>query len=322
MVLDEYSYLINRIDGINSIIQQKIDKYNKSNNMKFIASGSSIDIMQNLVDYSNPLYGRLEKAIKLEEQNYLDSQLFYPTFSNEDKVKFYSIFGGEPSLNQRIGVKLSFKENMIKLALQEESPLEFMVNSSILNEVNKVSSANDVLLAIAMGKHKNKEIADACQTSSAKIDYVLNKLIILGIIEKIVPIKDLKNKRKTFYYIKSNFINFYYRYIYKNLSYKNSMTIESFNENYIERDFISQYVPKIYEKISKEFLILCSKNNLIKPFKLIGTYWYGDPQNKVNGQFDVVTLDDTGYIFYEVKFIDKKVDETILNEEIEQLSKA
>lgn len=52
-----------------------------------------------------------------------------------------------------------------------------------------------------------------------------------------------------------------------------------------------------------------------------GTYWYDDPENKVKGQFDIVTLDDKGYIFYEVKFIDKLVDETILNEEIEQLSK-
>ena len=64
-----------------------------------------------------------------------------------------------------------------------------------------------------------------------------------------------------------------------------------------------------------------SKNNLIKSSKLIGAYWYDDLKNKVNGQFDVVILDDTCYIFYGVKFIDKKVDETILNEEIEQLSK-
>ncbi len=320
-VLDEYPYLINRITGINSIIQQKIDKYNKISNMKFIVSGSSIDIMQNLVDYSNPLFGRFDKIIKLEEQNYLDSQLFYPNFSNEDKVKLYSVFGGEPYINKKIDNKEDFTKNLIKLAIEEGSILELMINSSILNEVKKISLANDVILSIAVGKHKNKEIADLCGVESAKIDYILNKLIMLGIIEKVSPINDLDNKRKFLYYIKNNAINFYYRYIYKNLSFRNSLPIDVFYKKYIEKDFLEQYVPKKYEKISKEFLTLCSKNGLIKPFKLIGTYWYDDPKNKVKGQFDIVTLDDKGYIFYEVKFIDKLVDETILNEEIEQLSK-
>lgn len=320
-VLDECPYLINRITSINSIIQQKIDKYNKISNMKFIVSGSSIDIMQNLVDYSNPLFGRFDKIIKLEEQNYLDSQLFYPNFSNEDKVKLYSVFGGEPYINKKIDNKEDFTKNLIKLAIEEGSILELMINSSILNEVKKISLANDVILSIAVGKHKNKEIADFCGVESAKIDYILNKLIMLGIIEKVAPINDLDNKRKFLYYIKNNAINFYYRYIYKNLSFRNSLPIDVFYKKYIEKDFLEQYVPKIYEKISKEFLTLCSKNGFIKPFKLIGTYWYDDPKNKVKGQFDIVTLDDKGYIFYEVKFIDKLVDETILNEEIEQLSK-
>ena len=134
---------------------------------------------------------------------------------------------------------------------------------------------------------------------------------MLGIIEKVAPINDLDNKRKFLYYIKNNAINFYYRYIYKNLSFRNSLPIDVFYKKYIEKDFLEQYLPKIYEKISKEFLTLCSKNGLIKPFKLIGTYWYDDPKNKVKGQFDIATLDDKGYIFYEVKFIDKLVDETI-----------
>ena len=39
----------------------------------------------------------------------------------------------------------------------------------------------------------------------------------------------------------------------------------------------------------------------------LGKYYYDDPKNKVNGEFDVVTLDKFGYIFYEVKFRKKRI---------------
>jgi len=47
--------------------------------------------------------------------------------------------------------------------------------------------------------------------------------------------------------------------------------------------------------------------------------FYDDPKNKVNGEFDVVTLDKFGYIFYEVKFRKKRISKSIIDEEIEQV---
>ena len=34
----------------------------------------------------------------------------------------------------------------------------------------------------------------------------------------------------------------------------------------------------------------------------IGKYYYDLPEEKRNGEFDVVTQDENGYVFYEVKF--------------------
>lgn len=41
---------------------------------------------------------------------------------------------------------------------------------------------------------------------------------------------------------------------------------------------------------------------------------------KKNGQFDIVTKDENGYIFYEVKYKNQKITDKIINEEIIQLS--
>ena len=141
LFLDEYSFLQERIEGLDSIIQQKIDEYKFSSNIKLILSGSAIDIMKKIIDYENPLYGRFNLIIDLKEHNYLESSLYYSSLSNEDKVTVYSLFGGEPYYNSLIDINKSVKDNIIDLAIKENSPLEMNIIASIKNEISKISCA-------------------------------------------------------------------------------------------------------------------------------------------------------------------------------------
>ena len=52
---------------------------------------------------------------------------------------------------------------------------------------------------------------------------------------------------------------------------------------------------------------------------LISLSFYDEPVEKRNGEFDIVTLDDKGYIFYEAKFIKEPVTESIVQDEIRQV---
>ena len=54
-------------------------------------------------------------------------------------------------------------------------------------------------------------------------------------------------------------------------------------------------------------------------FEKIGKYYYDDSVEKRNGEFDIVTLDDKGYIFYEAKFRREPVTESIIQNEIRQV---
>ena len=54
-------------------------------------------------------------------------------------------------------------------------------------------------------------------------------------------------------------------------------------------------------------------------FEKIGKYYYDDPAEKKNGEFDIVTQDDRGYIFYEAKFRKEPVTEQMIREEICQV---
>lgn len=54
----------------------------------------------------------------------------------------------------------------------------------------------------------------------------------------------------------------------------------------------------------------------------IGSYWYDDPLTKTNGQFDVVGKSKNGYTFYEVKFTKNPINDSIIKEELSQISKS
>lgn len=127
---------------------------------------------------------------------------------------------------------------------------------------------------------------------------VLDKLIRMDVVSKTSPINDLNNKKKCGYYIFDNLSLFYYRYIFKYSSQMKIMDPNIFYAKYIEKDFEQQYVPHIFERICKQYLII--KNT--------------------NGEFDVVTEDEKGYVFYEAKFRKNPITNTIIQNEIKQVN--
>lgn len=323
LCIDEYGYLNEALKGVDSIIQQKIDKYKNNSNLKLILLGSSLDIMKNLIEKENPLFGRFDVVINLKEQNYYESSLYYQSFSNEEKVMLYSVFGGEPYFNSKIDESKTALENVVDLMLKKDSIGELFVEEILRNEINKVSNSYDVLQVIALGSKKHDDIKNrAFVDTTASLSQILKKLIKIDVVEKITPINDENNKKKTLYNIKSNVVKFYYKYIYKNITARENLNPIIFYKIFIQEDFESKFIPSIFEKIVKQYLIKENKKeDVVNPFYQIGTYWYDDPYNKANGQFDVVTKDKNGYIFYEVKYQNKSIDDNIVNEEIEQLRK-
>ena len=78
-------------------------------------------------------------------------------------------------------------------------------------------------------------------------------------------------------------------------------------------------MPKLFEMISMEYLFRANINSLIKPIVLkIGKYSFNDSQNIINREFDVVTLDKNGYVSYECKYTNSKIDNRIIVEEENQ----
>ncbi len=324
LVLDEYPYLRENVKGLDSIIQSVIDKYKDTSRIKLILCGSFVDTMKELLGKQNPLYGRVDLTIDLKPMDYYESALFYKGFSNEDKVRLYSVFGGIPYYNRLIDASKSVKENIIDLIASPGARLENEVSMYLNSEISKITNANEVFEALAKGFSRYKDILDQSNVSSGPtlID-VLEKLIKMDVVKKEVPINDEQNKKKAGYYISDNLSLFYYKYIFGNVSRMQIMDTEVFYKKYIEADFETKYVPKRFQDICKQYLIRLNRAGQMEEiFEKIGKYYYDDTVNKKNGEFDIVTLDDKGYIFYEAKFRIEPLNEQMVKEEIAQVNQS
>ena len=280
--------------------------------------------MKSLLESQNPLYGRVDLTIDLKQMDYYESAMFYPSFSNEDKVRLFSVFGGIPYYNKLIDERRSVKDNIMELIASPGARLESEVEMYLRSEIAKINNVNEVFEALAKGFSKFHDLLSQSHVSSGPtlID-VLKRLIKMEVVQKEAPINDEKNKRKSGYHIIDNLSLFYYRYIYRFSSQLSIMDPEVFYARYIEHDFETDYVPHLFERICKQYLIRQNRlGKLAISFEKIGKYYYDDPITRTNGEFDIVTQDPEGYIFYETKFRKSPLTQSMIEQEIEQVKAA
>lgn len=300
LVLDEYPYLRESVKGMDSILQAVVDKYRRDSKLTLIILGSYVEVMRSLLEHENPLYGRVDLTINLKQMDYYESSFFYPNYSAEDKVRIYSVFGGIPYYNRLIDDSKSVKENILSLIASPGARLENEVSMYLNAELSKIVNANEVFEALSRGFSKYSDILSQSHVSSGPtLADVLAKLISMEVVVKTAPINGSVNKKKIAYYICDNLSLFYYRYIFKYSSQMQIMNSDVFYKKYIEKDFEEYYVPHIFENICRQYLIRKNKAGEIEPvIENIGKYYYDNPEKRTNGEFDIVTEDETVISMY------------------------
>lgn len=190
------------------------------------------------------------------------------------------------------------------------------------SEISKMQNAYEVFEALAKGVVRFKDILSKSQVSSSPaLADILEKLIKMDVVVKEAPINDTENRKKAGYYVSDCLTLFYFKYIYRNLSRMAVMDPNAFFDKFIAPDFEEHYVPKAFEMICKQFLIRKNRSGELEDsFEEIVKFWFDDPVNHKNGEFDVVTQNDDSYIFYEAKFKNEKVDKNVIWNEIQQVN--
>lgn len=191
------------------------------------------------------------------------------------------------------------------------------------SEISKITNANEVFEALAKGYSRFSEILSRSHVSSSPtLADVLDKLIRMGLVRKEAPINDVNNRCKSGYYFADQLSLFYYRYCFRYASQLSIMDAEDFYNRYIQEDFETKYVPSAFEEICRQYLIRMNRmGQMADPFEKIGRYWYDEPETRTNGEFDLVTEDARGYVFYEAKFRSEPLSKSMIRQEIMQVQK-
>ena len=97
LIVDEFPFLAETNPSIKSILQHKIDHDWKDRNLFLILCGSSVSFMlDDVMGYKSPLYGRSTGSMEVQPFDYLESAAFFPNYSEEEKLIAYGILGGVP----------------------------------------------------------------------------------------------------------------------------------------------------------------------------------------------------------------------------------
>lgn len=287
-VLDEFPYFAETAPEISSLLQYAIDHvYKENNNVMLILCGSSMSFMEHQVlGHKSPLYGRRTGQFKIRPFDIFDTKKMLPDTSNENILAYYGITGGVPQYLSFINEKLSVMQNIKRLFLKENAPLQDETNILLQEELRKPATYYSILVAIANGKTKSNQISQAIGFDNpSKLSPYLNKLVELDIIEHKSPILE-KNVRKAIYVFKDTMFNFWFKFI---SGHQDQIALNRTEGvlKLIEKE-LPRFLGPIFEKTCIDWLW----KNYKLPFepKEIKSWWGYNPVLKRQDEIDIVAI--------------------------------
>lgn len=321
LVIDELPYWAEKDEALLSVLQKYIDTIWNNKNIKIVLCGSSLSFMENKVlCEKSPLFGRRDSQIKLESFDYLDSAKFVGNYSYEDKAICYGITGGVAKYLSMIDANKSIDENIINLFFKTNGYLYDEVKNLLIQEFTDITLVNNIIEQIASGENTVNAIANKVKERESTILYSLEKLISVGLVEKIKCITEENNKKKTQYVLKDNMFKFYYEFIPKAISVIEMGQGEIYYKKVV-KPLIHLFIGPVFENMCRYYTLKHGIQNEFGSFITnVGSWWGSElivneyNEKKVqSADIDVVGISplDKSFIVGECKFKNEKVDKNV-----------
>ena len=264
IIIDEFPYIVEENPTVKSILQHTIDHTFKNKNIFLILCGSSVNMMETeVMGRKSPLHDRQTATLEIKPFDYLDASLFFPSYSNQDKLIAYGILGGMPRYLEAFDESKTLEENVASKIIRNGSYLYEEPDNLLKAELRNTNIYNSILLAISHGRNRINEISTFIQEKNTKVAKYLSILKTLHLVNKIVPCGEGNSSKRSLYVIKDNFLKFWFRYEFTNNTYY-SILGEKEAAKEIMGD-ISNLMGEAIEGIAEEYLIRLAKEHRL-PF--------------------------------------------------------
>lgn len=306
IVLDEFPYLVDADESLPSTLQRLWDHELQDTAVTIVLVGSSIGMMEEAALLGNsPLYGRCTAKLDLRQLPFDAAVEFFPaTYSTEEQIFAWGIFGGTPYYLEAIDLDGNLSEIVFEAILSRYGFLHDEPEYVLRMELTEPNRYFSILKAIASGKTRANEIAQAVGIETGHLSNYTRKLERLRIVEREVPItEEPERSRRGRYRIRDPLFRFWFRFIY---GYENRY------EQLGEQAYSTLIEPELPDFLSERFERLCQNalRNLYPEYTItdVGRWWYRDSEVDVVG----LTTSDT-LLVGECKFTNSPLDYSALS---------
>ena len=288
VIIDEFQYIAKRDEEFfKAVLKLKAKRLYPGPVMIVLASSSIAWVEQELEERLGDGMKKVNETIKLDELKFIDMVRSYPEYSVSDCVKAYGILGGVSSYMNRWNSKKDIRSNICKNILSPNGYLFAEAERFIGSELRELAIYDTILAALAAGHRKLNDLFNVTGFSRAKISVYMKNLAAFEVIEKVSSFETggWENAQKGIYQIRSNYVNFWFRFVYPHLSDLYMMTAEEFYDSYIGPD-LDDYMNRYFIQVCMEYLELLNMVDKL-PIKMrkAGT-WVGK-----TGNIDIIAQD-------------------------------
>ncbi|MBQ0130562.1 MAG: ATP-binding protein [bacterium] len=309
LVFDEFQ----NISGVNpsffSDMQNIWDSRKDESHINLILCGSIYSMMRKIFDDRHePLFGRATNKLKIEPftistlKNIISE--YNPDFKPDDLLAFYMISGGVAKYVEQMVMQSAFTNEKILDAVTQTGSYFIDEGRDVLSEEfgKEYSNYFSVMAAIASGKTTRGEITSHIGLESGGYLDKLEKEY--NLVSRQRPYLQGENTRNVRYFINDNFLNFWFRFIYK---YRSAIEIGNFG-------YVRDKISADYETYSGFILERYFRQVYMESgfYSTVSNYWNRSGKDEID--LIAVNQNEKQIVIAECKRNPQRIDIDILKE--------
>lgn len=309
LVFDEFQNFKYVNDSFFSDMQNIWDSNKDEAHVNLILCGSLYSMMTKIFDdRKEPLYGRATSRIRLREFPLATLREIMhennPGHTHDDLLAIYMVTGGVAKYIEQLKMQSAFtKERIIEAVLSYGSYFIGEGQELLSDEFGKdYGNYFSILSAIAAGYNERGEIKSY---TGVEAGGYLDKLeTTYDLVYRYRPYLAAENSRNVRYGIKDNFLNFWFRFIYRYRS-----AVEIGNLDYVRQKVSADYSSYSGWILERYFRQMYRETGL---YNIVTNYWERDGHNEI----DLIAVNeaDRELVIGEVKRNPRRIDLHVLEE--------
>lgn len=291
IIIDEFQNIVKAGENFMPELVRFANDKGEKRGVTILLCSSAIGWIENsMTDKIGDAVAGISGQLKLEELPFTDVVNRFPNFRIEECVEAYAILGGIPGLWNQFDDKLTIQQNICRNILNTDSFLFEEGERIVAEQLRETSVYNTILATIAAGSRKLNDIYAHTEFSRAKISVYLKNLIDLKLVEKVFSFETAgrENAQKGIYRISNPFVDFYFTYLYPNMSALQTISVGEYYNEYIYPKF-KRYVAGYFKRACRQHLERLNERGKL-PFRFNKSgEWVGK-----EGTIDVIAQNEAG----------------------------